>query len=111
MYTRREFGKMTLAGLPLSLALGPIHPRVGGVRIGVQSYSFRTLPLDAAIKAMSEIGIGECELYSGHVEPRTSLVRVGRGESRRNALMRKQSQPSLLQNRPGRGKRSYGTGA
>jgi sugar phosphate isomerase/epimerase len=73
VYTRREFGKMTLAGLPLSLAIAPIDPRVEGVRIGVQSYSFRTLPLDAAIKAMSEIGIGECELYSGHVEPRPSF--------------------------------------
>jgi sugar phosphate isomerase/epimerase len=70
VYTRREFGKMTLAGLPLSLALGPINSRFEGVRIGVQSYSFRTLPLDAAIKAMSEIGIGDCELFSGHVEPR-----------------------------------------
>jgi sugar phosphate isomerase/epimerase len=73
VYTRREFGKMTLAGLPLSLALGPIDSRVDGVRIGVQSYSFRTLPLDGAIKAMSDIGIGECELYSGHVEPRPSF--------------------------------------
>jgi sugar phosphate isomerase/epimerase len=61
---------MTLAGLPLSMALGPIEPRVGGVRIGVQSYSFRTMPLDDAIKAMAEIGIGECELFAGHVEPR-----------------------------------------
>jgi sugar phosphate isomerase/epimerase len=73
VYTRREFGKMTLAGLPLALALGPIDSRVGGVRIGVQSYSFRTLPLDAAIKAMSDIGIGECELFAGHVEPRPSF--------------------------------------
>jgi hypothetical protein len=55
--SRREFGKITLAGLPLSLALGPIDSRVDGVRIGVQSYSFRTLPLDVAIKAMSDIGI------------------------------------------------------
>ena len=73
MYTRREFGKLTLAGLPLSLALGPIGSRVEGVRIGVQSYSFRTLPLDAAIKAMSDIGIGECELFAGHVETGPSL--------------------------------------
>jgi sugar phosphate isomerase/epimerase len=73
VYTRREFGKMTLAGLPLSLALGPIDSRVEGVRIGVQSYSFRTLPLDAAIKAMSDIGIGECELFTGHVEPASSF--------------------------------------
>jgi sugar phosphate isomerase/epimerase len=69
MMTRREFGKLTLAGLPLSMALGPIDSRVEGVRIGVQSYSFRTLPLDEAIKAMSDIGIGECELFAGHVEP------------------------------------------
>ena len=55
------------------MALGPIDSRVEGVRIGVQSYSFRTLPLDAAIKAMSDIGIGECELFSGHVEPRPSF--------------------------------------
>jgi sugar phosphate isomerase/epimerase len=36
----------------------------------VQSYSFRSLPLDDAIKVMAGIGIGECELFSGHVEPR-----------------------------------------
>jgi sugar phosphate isomerase/epimerase len=83
VYTRREFGKMTLAGLPLALALGPIDSRVGGVRVGVQSYSFRTLPLDAAIKAMSEIGIGECELFSGHVEPRPSF---GPGGQRAKAV-------------------------
>lgn len=68
MYSRREFGKLTLVGLPLTLAFG--QGKVGGVRIGVQSYSFRTLDLDAAIAAMRDIGIGECELFSGHVEPR-----------------------------------------
>ncbi len=73
VYTRRDFGKLTLAGLPLSLALGPIKSKVNGVRIGVQSYSFRTLSLDDAIKAMSDIGIGECELFGGHVEPMSAL--------------------------------------
>jgi sugar phosphate isomerase/epimerase len=73
MYTRREFGKLALVGAPLMLALGDINSRVNGVRIGVQSYSFRTLPLDQAIKAMVEIGVGECELFSGHVEPRPSF--------------------------------------
>ena len=111
MYTRREFGKMTLAGLPLSMALGPIDSRVEGVRIGVQSYSFRTLPLDAAIKAMSDIGIGECELFSGHVEPRHRSVRVGRGRRPPERLPRRQSPPRLVQDRPGRGKRSCGIGA
>lgn len=74
MYTRREFGKLTLAGLPLSLSLGSFEAfgqgKVSGVRIGIQSYSFRNLELDAAIAAMKDIGIGECELFSGHVEPR-----------------------------------------
>ncbi|HZS07375.1 MAG TPA: sugar phosphate isomerase/epimerase [Blastocatellia bacterium] len=70
MYSRRDFGKLALVGLPLSLALSDISSKVNGVRIGIQSYSFRTLPLDDAIKAMAEIGIGECELFSGHVEPR-----------------------------------------
>lgn len=70
MYSRRDFGKIVLAGLPLSVALAQINPKINGVRIGVQSYSFRSLSLDEAIKAMVEIGIGECELFSGHVEPR-----------------------------------------
>src|SRR5262245_5927505 len=47
-----------------------INSKVNGVRIGIQSYSFRSLSLDEAIKAMAGIGIGECELFSGHVEPR-----------------------------------------
>jgi sugar phosphate isomerase/epimerase len=79
VYSRRDFGKLALAGLPLSLALAKIDSRVNGVRIGVQSYSFRTLPLDDAIKAMVDIGIGECELFSGHVEPRPPSGAGGQG--------------------------------
>ena len=74
MYSRREFGRLALAGLPMTVAFAQgsskINSSVNGVRIGVQSYSFRSLPLDDAIKAMAGIGIGECELFSGHVEPR-----------------------------------------
>jgi sugar phosphate isomerase/epimerase len=79
-YTRREFGRIALAGVPLaggtlsmaplSMGIGGIDAKVNGVRIGVQSYSFRALSLDEALKAMADIGIGECELFSGHVEPR-----------------------------------------
>jgi sugar phosphate isomerase/epimerase len=68
MYTRRDFGRAALAGLP-ALAWGRIDPRYKGVTIGVQSYSFRDRPLDAAIAAMREIGLGSCELWSGHIEP------------------------------------------
>ena len=75
MYTRRDFGKMMLAGVPLSMISIPeIKSAFKGVRIGIQSYSFRTLSLDDALKAMAEIGIGECELFSGHIEPRPQMV-------------------------------------
>lgn len=77
MFSRREFGKIALAGLPITLALADINPKVNGVRIGVQSYSFRTMSLDEAIKAMKDIGIGECELFSGHVEPRPAMPMGG----------------------------------
>jgi sugar phosphate isomerase/epimerase len=82
MFSRREFGKLALAGVPLSIALARGDSKVGGVRVGVQSYSFRTLPLDDAIRAMKEIGIGECELFSGHVEPRPNSSPGGPGGGR-----------------------------
>ena len=71
VYTRRDFGKLAMAGLPLGTALAKINSKVSGVQIGVQSYSYRDRPLDAAIQAMIEDGIGECELYSPHIEPGT----------------------------------------
>ncbi|HEX4947857.1 MAG TPA: sugar phosphate isomerase/epimerase [Blastocatellia bacterium] len=77
MYSRREFSKLALASLPLTLALAKGNSKVNGVRIGVQSYSFRTMSLDEAIKAMKDIGIGECELFSGHVEPRPNMPPMG----------------------------------
>ena len=77
MYSRREFGKLALASLPLTLAFvegqAKGNSKINGVRVGVQSYSFRTMSLDDAIKAMKDIGIGECELFSGHVEPRPNM--------------------------------------
>lgn len=77
MYTRRDFGRLTLAALAMPRALmAAIDSRVGGVRVGVQTYSFRDMPrpeadgADVIIQAMTEAGLGECELWSPQLEPR-----------------------------------------
>ena len=69
MYSRRDFGKIAAAALPLSAAFGAkINSKVNGVLLGSQSYSFRELSLDDAIKGMVEAGCGACELFGPHVE-------------------------------------------
>jgi sugar phosphate isomerase/epimerase len=79
MITRREFGKLAVASLGLPRALGAegIDSRVAGVRIGAQTYSFRETPrpagaadaVDVIIKAMTECGLGECEVWAPQIEP------------------------------------------
>jgi sugar phosphate isomerase/epimerase len=73
LFSRREFGKLTLAGLPLSLAgrglLADIDSKIKNVQIGAISYSFRTMPdPNDIIKAFVTIGLGEIELMSNHAE-------------------------------------------
>lgn len=70
MYSRRDVGRMAAAIFPLSMALGKPDSRVNGIQIGAQTNSFSDRSLDAAIKALLKVGIGECELWQGHVEPR-----------------------------------------
>jgi hypothetical protein len=76
-FSRREFGKLTLAGLPASWVLGSpplsagakIDSKINGVQIGAITYSFRTIPNpDDIIKAYVTIGLGEMELMSNHAE-------------------------------------------
>ena len=59
---------------------------IGGVRIGVQTYSFRDLPrpdngdaIDAIIGAMKASGLNDCELWAPQVEPRAPAT--GRGNA------------------------------
>ena len=66
LYSRRDFGTMVLAGLPLSLAMAARgNSTFHGVLIGAQTYSFRTIPdAEDIIKAMQQIGIGcTCEQH------------------------------------------------
>jgi sugar phosphate isomerase/epimerase len=68
-YSRRDFARMAAASFPLARMLAkPIDSKVAGVRLGVQSYSFRDLGLDDAIQAMVTDQLGECELFSPHIE-------------------------------------------
>ncbi len=73
MLTRREFGKLTLAAFAPAVAASAM---INGVRIGIQTYSFRDLPrspdgdaIENVIKAMVECGLVECELYAPQAEP------------------------------------------
>jgi len=74
--SRRDAGKLLLAGcagalVPAGKLRGAtqINSVIRGVQIGAQSYSFRDRPLDACIEAFQAVGLGECELFEGHVDP------------------------------------------
>ena len=83
MLTRREFGVLTLSTVALPAR---VHAQtVAGVRLGVQTYSFRELQrpaggdlVDPIIAAMKECGLTECELWAPQIEPASA---GGRGRS------------------------------
>ena len=89
MLSRREFGKVAFAGLALPRLIdAAADSKIAGVRIGVQTYSYRDLPrpagaadsIDVVIKAMTESGLSECELFSPQLEPQfSSGARGARG--------------------------------
>src|SRR5205809_794808 len=93
LYSRRDFGKLALKGLPLPLALvnsrpllAAINSRINGVEIGAITYSFRSMSNpDDIIKAMAQIGLSEAELMSGDAEKLAgipALPNFGRGGGR-----------------------------
>jgi sugar phosphate isomerase/epimerase len=82
---------MTLAGLALP-ARAFADTVVGGVRMGVQSYSFRELPRTpggdataAIIQAMKDTGLSETELFAPHLEPASTAGRGATPEERQKA--------------------------
>jgi sugar phosphate isomerase/epimerase len=84
--SRRNAGKLLITsaawfrlGEAPGMSGGRIDSVVRGVQIGAQSYSFRDRPLDACIEGFKTTGLGECELWAGHLEPRDA----GRDEVRK----------------------------
>jgi sugar phosphate isomerase/epimerase len=80
MLTRREFGTIAIGSLALP-ALARSQT-VSGVRLGVQTYSFRELMRSAGgdlvepiIAAMKECGLTECELWAPQIEPASTFGR------------------------------------
>lgn len=71
MYSRRDFAKMAVAGIPLCRAIAAAE----GVRIGATTFSFREFPrtpgqdnVDAVIAALRFAGVTEVELHSADTE-------------------------------------------
>jgi sugar phosphate isomerase/epimerase len=81
MLTRREFGTLALSSVALpELVRAQV---ISGVRLGVQTYSFRELMRPAGgdlvapiIAAMTACGLTECELWAPQIEPAST---TGRG--------------------------------
>jgi sugar phosphate isomerase/epimerase len=102
LYTRREFGGLVLAGLPLSLAFAKakagtrgavwVSPfsadsKFNGVQIGAITYSYRSIPdANAIVKAMADEGLSEVEVMSNHVEALLGAPAQGPGGGGRRGL-------------------------
>ena len=92
-FSRRDLGRLVV-GVPLSLAMArqtrtPLTT-VNGVVFGVETFSFHDLPpsgdpalIPTIIRNMQALGIAECEIMSGHVEPYPSAMTGWWVQSRR----------------------------
>jgi sugar phosphate isomerase/epimerase len=81
--TRRDFGKIALAAIPLARAWAATNSNFGGVQIGAITYSFRGMnDLDAIIQAMVKIGLGEVELMSTDAEAAAGAPRRAPSQAR-----------------------------
>lgn len=93
-YTRREFGKLALAGLPAAalplrnegifgaFAQAKPNSMIRGVQIGTITYSYRSMPdqsAEATLKYIVDSGISAIELMGGPVESYAGAPSSGRG--------------------------------
>lgn len=85
MLTRREFTTLALSSLAWPKLLAQTTNSAGGVTLGAQTYSFRQLErpqggdmADVLVRAFTECGLRDCELWSPQLEP----VKVPREELR-----------------------------
>ncbi len=99
-YTRREFGRIALAGLPAAALVGGTksltafaqstpNSLIDGVQLGVITYSYRSLPdqsAEATLKYVVDSNISAIELMGGPVESFAGApVGGGRGGGGRGA--------------------------
>src|SRR4029453_8390291 len=93
--TRREFGRMALAGLPLvtlsSVELAAQAPTnrsfIGGVQFGLQPFCYHDLPMtpenrSTLIRRLVQNGFGMVELHATWVEPRFNDAGISASEAR-----------------------------
>lgn len=93
-YSRREFGKLALAGVPAAAVLGRVesifgalaqakpNSMINGVQIGAITYSFRSMPeqsAEATLKYILDSGLSAVELMGGPVESFGGAPTSGRG--------------------------------
>lgn len=88
LLTRREW-TVAVGGALLAAPLARLGAQsrsvVAGVRIGAQTYVFRSLPLDQVPGALKAAGLSFAELWSGHVEtgPAIGVPQGISGDARR----------------------------
>ena len=85
-YSRREFARLALFGLPAARLLSAVRPRTAGVQIGLNvPYSFgnNNMSADEVLKNCVALGVGVLELRSQPVEAfmgaPAAVVGAGRG--------------------------------
>ena len=94
MLTRRQFGRLALAGLPAATVFGHRESILGtfaqakpnslidGVQVGTITYSYRSMPdqsAEAILKYVVDSGISAIELMGGPVESFAGAPAGGRG--------------------------------